>query len=350
MNRKKILIFTPVAIGLIVILLAVAGAFGSGEAEPEAPVVEERAQPIRVVKPEVRTLPRLVTYSGSIEAWEQAYITAPSGARIEKIHVDEGDRVRRGQVLVNMESANLQQALVQLDVAKNDMERMRNLLEIGSVSKQRYAQAKAQYDHALSTVEMLQKNTELRSPIDGVVTAKNFVEGEMFMAGIQAPSLLTVMQTNPLKVVVNVSENYFPFVKQNMPAVIRLDMYPDRAFAGRVAKIHPTVDPGSRTFRVEVRVDNSEQLLSPGMFARVELNLGDVTGLFVPAATVLQSPGSTTYYVYVVEDGVARRRNVEVGDRFEDYRLIVDGLPEGALVISEGTGRLNDGSKVQIVE
>lgn len=350
MNRKKILIFTPVAIGLIVLLLAVTGAFGSGEAEIDAPLTEERAQPIRVVSPVDLTLPRLVTYSGSIEAWEQAYVTAPSGSRIEKIHVDEGDRVRRGQLLVNMESANLQQAQVQLDIAKNDMERMKKLLEIGSVSQQRYEQAKAQYDNALSTIEMLQKNTELRSPIDGVVTAKHFIEGEMFMAGIQAPSLLTVMQTNPLKVIVNVSENNFPYVKQNMPAAIRLDMYPGRAFSGRVDRIHPTVDPSSRTFRVEVRVDNTEQVLSPGMFARVELNLGDVKGQFLPAATVLQSPGSNTYYVYVVDSGIARRQNVEVGDRFEEYRLIEGGLPEGALVISEGTGRLNDGSKVQIVE
>lgn len=354
MKRKKILILTPVAIGLIVLVLALAGAFGSPEEAADAGAAqasaEDAAQPVRVASAQEMTLRRTVSYSGTIEAWEQALITAPSGARIERIHVREGDRVRRGQVLVNMESANLQQVQVQLEQARNDVERLRRLVEVGSVSRQQLEQAETQYETTRSNYEMLQQNTVLRAPIDGVVTGRYFVEGEMFMPGAQSPSILTIMQTNPLKVIVNVSENYFPYVQQGMAAAIRLDMYPERGFAGHVAQIFPTVDPSSRTFRVEVRVDNPDGALSPGMFARVDLDLGEITGLFLPAAAVLQSPGSNDRFVYVVDGDVARRTVVATGPRMEEYRLIESGLSQDDRIVIEGTGRLHDGTAIRIVE
>lgn len=351
MKRKQILILTPVAIGVIVLILALSGAFGgSDEPDDAAPAeIEEAAQPVRVATVEEMTLRRTVSYSGTIEAWEQALITAPSGARIERIHVREGNFVRQGQIVVNMENANLQQAQVQLEQARNDMERMRRLVEVGSVSRQQLEQAEVQFENARSTVESLQQNTVLRSPINGVVTARHFVDGEMFMPGAQTPSILTVMQTNPLKVIVNVSENYFPYVEEGMAAAVRLDMYPGRTFDATVAQIYPTVDPSSRTFRVELRVDNPGDALSPGMFARVELDLGEITGLFLPAATIQQSPGSNETFVFKLEGTTARRTVVATGPRMEEYRLIEGGLGENDIVVTEGVGRLHEGAEVRVV-
>lgn len=350
-GNKKLLIAAPVVLAALVLVALLA--FGNDEsADTDAVDVQEEvaAAPVRVTTLTEMTLPQSVLYSGTIEPWEQALITAPGGTRIERIMVSEGARVQRGQVLVQMENAGLQQAEIQMNQARNDMERLERLVEVGSVSRQQYEQARVQYETAAANVRSLQQNTHLRAPITGVVTEKYFVDGELYMPGASAPSILTIMQTNPVKVVVNVSERYYPHVRQGMSAAVRLDTYGDRAFAGRVEKVLPTVSADSRTFRVEVRIDNGEQLLSPGMFARVQLNLGEVTGRFLPQSTVLQTPGTEDYFVFVVENDIAVRKPVQVGDRFEQYRQILGGLADGDVVVNEGMGRLDDGSPVRIIE
>lgn len=324
---------------------------GDGRAnEAPAPDLEAAGAPVRVISPGTMTLPQRISYSGSIESWEQAYITAPAGARIERIHVREGDRVRRGQVLVNMESANLRQAEVQRQQAQNDLERLERLVEIGSVARQQAEQARVQYETASAQVELLGRNTVLRSPIDGVVTARHFTEGEMFMAGAGTPSVVTIMQTNPVRVIVNVSERYYPHIRQGMTATVRLDTYGDRAFLGTVEQMVPVVSADSRTFRIELRVDNSDGSLSPGMFARVEIDLGEITGTFLPVTALVQPPGNEDPYVYVLEGDVVRRQDVRVGDRVEEYQQVIDGLSETDVVVLEGQSRLMDGARVRIVE
>ncbi|MFU8803931.1 MAG: efflux RND transporter periplasmic adaptor subunit, partial [Bradymonadaceae bacterium] len=193
-------------------------------------------------------------------------------------------------------------------------------------------------------------NTNLTSPIAGIITATHFVAGEQFMAGAQTPSIVTVQQFDPLRVVINASERYFPVVKAGMAAQVRLDAYEDRAFEGRVERINPTIDADSRTFRVEIRIDNAEGLLSPGMSARVSLELGDVTGRFLPSAAVRTRPGSDETYVYVVEEDTARQVYLETGERIEEYYRILSGLPEDALVVVEGMSRLSEESPVRIAE
>ena len=348
-ENRKLLIAAPIV--LVVLALIVLVWTGNGEAAETSSVNEEASTaPVRVTTLEEMTLPQRVSYTGTIEAWEQALITSPGGSRIEQIMVNEGDRVQRGQVLVRMENANLHQAEIQMTQARNDMERFERLVEVGSVARQQAEQARVQYETAAANVHMLQQNTNLRSPITGVVTDKYFVDGELYMPGAGAPSILTVMQTNPLKVVINVSERYYPHISQGMPAAVRLDTYGDRTFPGRVEKVLPTVSTDSRTFRVEVRLDNNEQMLSPGMFARTQLDLGEISGWFLPSASVHQSPGTDQHFVYVVEDGIALRRPVQVGERFEDYRQILSGLEDGDVIVNEGTGRLDDGGRVRIVE
>lgn len=348
-TRKRLLIFTPLAVALVglIVLLAVRG--DSAASEEPAAQVETQAVPVRVVEVTEMTLPQTVSYSGSIEPWEQALVTGPQGARIERVLVREGDRVRRGQVLIHMENASLQQAQAQMSQARADLDRMERLVEVGSVSRQQAEQARMQFENAESQVRSLSGNTHLRAPIDGVVVARHFTGGETFMAGAGAPSIVTVMQTNPVRVVVNVSERYFPVVRRGMPAVVRLDTYGDRAFRGTIEQILPTVSAESRTFRVEVRVDNPNGELSPGMFARVELDMGEVMGQFLPSGAVLQTPGTENAYVYVIEDGVAHRIDITAGNRVEAFRRIEAGLPAGATVVSEGAQRLTDGSRVRIV-
>lgn len=121
------------------------------------------------------------------------------------------------------------------------------------------------------------------------------------------------MQINPLKIIANIQEQYYPAVKLGMPVEIRTDIFPGEVFAGKVSLIYPALDASTRTFTVEVTVPNGNEKLRPGMFARSTFNMGDKEGIMVPDVAVLKQVGSSERYLYVVEDGKAERRSVKVG-------------------------------------
>ncbi|HSW39022.1 MAG TPA: efflux RND transporter periplasmic adaptor subunit [Acidobacteriota bacterium] len=309
-----------------------------------------REIPVRTVSAERRTIPQTLTQPGNLEAWETAFVTGQTGSRIARIHVNEGDAIEAGQIVAEMEDSSLRQAEIQVNSVRTDLKRMETLVGLGAVSRQQFDQVKAQYDTAESNYRLIRENTYLRSPINGIVTERHFVAGEAFMTGMDRPSIVTVMNLNPLKVAINVSERYYPQVRQGMPVQVRLDTYPNRVFRGRVEYISPAVNPDTRTFRVEIRIGNDERMLSPGMFARVSLTLKEITGIFIPAEVVQRDALAGEDYVFVVENGLARRSPVVLGDRVEALQRINAGLETGAPVISEGIGRIKDGSPVRVME
>jgi RND family efflux transporter MFP subunit len=187
----------------------------------------------------------------------------------------------------------------------------------------------------------------LRSPISGIVTARNYDNGDVF--GVQP--ILTVQQLNPLKALVNVSESYFSKVTLNMPVDIQLDVYRSEVFAGNVTLIYPTIDPSTHTFGVEVTIKNNDMRVRPGMYARVTLNFGTQQSILVPDMAVQRQVGSNDKYVYVVEnDSIAKYRKIELGQRLGDMYEILSGLQDGDQVVSAGQNRLIDGTKVEIVK
>lgn len=334
---------------LVLVIGSVACKPPAEESSAEVEETVERAAPVRVSSPEALTLPRRATYSGTLEAWEVAQITGQQGTRIDRMLVQEGDRVRRGQVLARMDDATLRQAQVELRTAQTELDRAKRLVDIGAVARQQLEQAQAAYDSISANIELLQSNTVLTSPISGIVTNRYFVAGEQFVAGAQAPALLTVQQIDPLKVIIDVAERYFPQVKMGMKATVNLDTYPGEDFAGEVTRINPTISPDSRSFRVEIRLDNEDGRLSPGMSARASLELGEVEGLFVARSAVQTQPGRDEPFVWVVQQDKAHRAFIEAGERFEDRQLVRSGLEPDAQVVTEGMSRLNEGSEVEVV-
>ena len=178
-------------------------------------------------------------FTSEIEPYKENDITpAASGVHIDRILVDVGDRVQAGQLLVTLDPTQYTQQLVQLKNAESDYNRLLPVYEAGGISTQQIEQAKAQLDVLREVVANLKRNIEYRSPLTGVVTARNAEAGDL-LAG---QPILHVMQIDPLKVIVNISEQYLPFVKQGMPVDLKVDILPDRTFEGpRVAHL-----PGAR--------------------------------------------------------------------------------------------------------
>lgn len=337
MKRNKFLKFLP----LVAFLTLVAC---GGESDEQQTGSVKR----NVTVEEVQLMPvsQLSSFTATVEAKTVNHITPAMGGRIRVIHVDVGSRVTKGQTLVAMDAASYSQQETQLATLRRDYERYSELYEVGGVSRQQIDQMKAQLDVAQSALNTIGENTGLVSPINGIVTARNYDPGDV--AG--GTPILTIENINPVKIVINVSESYYSKVSAGMPATVTVDALEGDVFEGKVSLVHPTINPVSRTFPVEIDVNNSDQRLRPGMFSRVTLNFGVNERPVVTDLAVLKQPGSNDRYVFLEKEGKAIYRRVETGTRFEDKYEIVSGLEIGDRVIVQGNTGLIEGAEVEVVD
>lgn len=319
-----------------------AGAAASGDVER-----------VRTVELTRQVISRSIEYTSNLIPFEENHLAPATPGRIEKIFVEIGDHVSKGDMLVQMDRTQLYQALIQLKNIETDFARLDTLNKVGSISKQQYDQVKAQYDITRSSVEFLQENTVLRAPFNGVISGKYYEEGELYsgapntMAGKAA--IVSIVQIDLLKAEVSISEKYFPLMHTGMDAMVTTDTYPGKTFPGKVMRIHPTIDQTTRSFTIEIKISNQGEMLRPGMFSRVSMEMGEEIALVVPSVAVLKLQGSNERYVFMEENGVARRITVTIGKRFDDkIEIISDKLKEGNRLIITGQARLVDGDKVLV--
>ena len=300
---------------------------------------------VNVTTAELKDLERTSTYTANVKADVINQITPAIPGRIEKIFVEVGKSVYRGQLLVQMDTSSLAQQNLQLVNLQRDYARLQELQKVGGIAQQQVDQVKTQIDVLTTAIKNIEENTRLRSPINGIITNRNFDNGDV--CGGQA--ILTVQQLNPLKALVYVSESYFTKVKTGMPVNIQLDIYGDEVFTGKVSLIYPTIDPSTHTFGVEVVLNNSSMRIRPGMFARVTLNFGTEKGIIVPDQTIQKQAGSNDRFVFTIENGIAKYRKVELGQRLDNYQEILSGVNAGDVVVTAGQTRLIDGTVVEII-
>ena len=283
---------------------------------------------------------------GTGSAKEAVEITATVTAKVVEIKFEDGDRVKAGQLLVTLDPTQYNQQRLQYQTALDDYNRLVPVYEAGGISAQQLEQTKAALDVQKEVLDNLRKNIEMRSPIAGVVTARNYEAGNLFTG----TPVLHVMQINPLKIIANIQEQYYPAVKLGMPVEIRTDIFPGEVFAGKVSLIYPALDASTRTFTVEVTVPNGNEKLRPGMFARSTFNMGDKEGIMVPDVAVLKQVGSSERYLYVVKDGKAERRSVKVGRQIGSDVDILSGVADGEQIAVTALSRLADGVEVEVKE
>ena len=284
-------------------------------------------------------------YTATVEAEVTNNIAPMAPVRISNIYAEVGDRVSKGQRLVQMDAANLTQLKLQLDNQKTEFNRVDELYKIGGVSKSEWEAAKMAVDIRETSYNNMLENTALLSPISGIVTARNYDNGDMYSG---ARPVLTVEQITPVKLLINVSELYFTQVKKGLPVKVKVDVYGDEEFEGKVNLVYPTINPVSRTFPVEVRLDNKDMKVRPGMFARVTLSFGTIDHVVVPDLSVQKQAGSGERYVFVYENGKVYRKVVELGRRMGDQYELISGVENNSQVVIAGQSRLLDGDEVTV--
>lgn len=336
-------------VALMAGIMAVSCGNGASKGAQQAVVaVAEEVPVVSVEQVSVRAVPQLATYTSTVQAYVKNNIAPQMAGRINKINVEIGDFVTKGQVLAEMDKAQLLQAQLQLQNQEVELERLKTLYEAGGISKSDYDAVELGYNVAKTQVENLEENTVLRSPVNGVVTARNYDAGDMY--AMSAP-IYTVEQIKPVKLLVAISESDYTKVKKGDSVEITADALPGTTFYGKVEKIYPTVDPTTRTFTVEVVVSNNYNTLRPGMFARVTVNFGSNNSVVIPDVAVVKQQGSGERFVYVLnEDGTVNYQKVVLGRRMGTEYEVLEGLSDGAKIVTGGQIRLKDGVKVTVNE
>ena len=292
-----------------------------------------------------RPVEQIHEYTATVEAEVKNNIAPSSPVRIDRILVEVGDRVSKGQKLVQMDAANLKQTKLQLDNQEVEFNRIDELYKVGGASKSEWDAAKMAYDVKKTAYQNLLENTSLLSPISGVVTARNYDSGDMYSGG---NPVLTVEKITPVKLLINVSEVYFTKVKKGAPVNVKLDVYGDEAFEGKISLIYPTIDPSTRTFQVEIQLPNQNQKVRPGMFARASLNFGTEENVVVPDLAIVKQAGAGDRYVYVYKDGKVTYNKVELGRRMGAEYELKSGVPNNSQVVIAGQTRLINGTEVEV--
>jgi len=317
----------------------------SGKQTEQVAVVDETPS-VSVVQVGVQNVPQDVTYTSTVQAFVKNNIVPQGGNRIKKINVEVGDFVKKGQVLAEMDMTQLQQAELQLVNNEIEYNRLKALYEAGGLSKSDLDAIEMAYKVSKTSYENLLENSILTSPIDGVITARNYDVGDMY--AMSAP-LFTVEQIKPVKLLVAVSESDYSKVKKGDSVTITADAVPGKTFYGKVVRLYPTVDPATRTVTVEVQVANNYNTLRPGMFTRVKLNFGTNKSVVIPDVAVVKQQGSGERFVYVLnEDGTVTYQPVVLGRRLGTEYEVLEGIQDGAQVVTGGQLRLKDGIKVVV--
>ena len=225
-------------------------------------------QNVRIQQATERLVEQTYEVTATVQPDAKNSIAPSAPGRIRNILVEVGQRVSKGQKLVQMDVANLSNLETQIENVKRIYKRTQELFNVGGASQQDLDNAKLQLDVAQTNLKNLTENTFLLSPINGVVTARNYDNGDMYSG--QMP-VLTIMNINPVKLLINVSESYYAQVKVGMNVKVGFDVFGNQNFQGKVNLIYPTIDDRTRTFAVEVKLNNNNNKIRPGMFASVTL-------------------------------------------------------------------------------
>ena len=328
----------------ILALAAVSCKQNQDKAQQAAAVREELVETTVLHPVEVM---RTIEVSTTLEGYQKVSIAPGVTGHIEHIYVDVGSRVGRGANLVRMDQQQYNTTKLTFANLALELSRLEALVASGAVSQQTYDQTKLSYDQTSESLKYLEENTFVKAPISGVISAKNYEDGELY----SGQPILELTQIGVLKALMPIPETYYPRVKAGMQVDIRSEIYPEVVFPATIEIVYPTIDPATHTFNVKVRIPNGEERLRPGMYVHSSLEMGRSEALLMPYQAVQKLTGANDRYIYLNDGGVAKRVFVQIGQRFDGkIGVLSDAVVEGVEVVTTGAEKLVDGCKLNVAK
>lgn len=329
---------------------------GCGEdaksASPEDEGDGATAIPVETNVSRVGSISAFFSGTATLEAEEEADVVAKASGVVQRLLVEEGDYVREGQVLAELDAERSSIELTQMEAnlkrLENNFVRNEELFNKTLISAEAYEQIKFQYESEKAAVELARlriKYSNIRTPIQGVVSERMVKVGAM-VAENQATFRVT--DFDPLLAVLYVPERELQKLRKGQPTELVVDAVSDKSFKGKVKRISPVVDPATGTFKVTIEAYDESGLLKPGMLARVDITFDvhdDV--VLVPKEAVVVEDGAAT--LFVVHDSVAYKRTVTTGYDDELTIEITSGLDPDLVVVTAGQTTLRDSAKVLVI-
>lgn len=295
-------------------------------------------------------------YSGILKPSRQANLGAVLPGRVEKIHCMEGEKVKKGQLLVSMSAELYTQALVEYETLKKDYQRVKNLLESESISRQDYDHVEARYKASEAKLEMLQKSTRILAPFDGTVVDFLVEEGENYLI---SPSLdpgysttsgiIRLMKQDPMYVEFNINEKEIIEWENTREISVALEAFPDTLFKAKMKGVKPLLNTLSHTATATAVLNNHSGIFWPGMYARVICKTDPKTGIALPHNTIRTRTinGETESYVWVIRNGKSFSQKIEYIEDFNN-EIIVKGIENGDMIASAGLEKLKEEMEVNV--
>ncbi|HSR69007.1 MAG TPA: efflux RND transporter periplasmic adaptor subunit [Acidobacteriota bacterium] len=363
-----------------IILLALAAACSGSDGLPEAPSSDDDSQraaaqeaapersplPVEVAPVERRDARRFLRLTGTAHLWDSFSVSAEISGKVTALHVDEGDWVEEGQILLELDrqrrllqldtgKAEVEKARLELEFAEKNLQRGKTLVERGAMSQedldalQQTAQLAANALRLarlrVSMIEDELEDTSIRSPVSGQVSQRQVSLGENILP---ASPLLTLIQYDPIEVVTEIPEYDLYTVTQGTSVEMVFDALPGRTFRGAIHRIDSVVNPQSGAFRAEIRVPNRGHVLRSGMVARIQVPAQTFRqALIIPLDALLDEEGRN--YVFAARQGTARRIPVDVIARLGSEAVVEGPLQESDLVVTRGSSNLTQGAPLQFL-
>ena len=319
----------------------------TGCANKTTEVKEERIEQVRTTILHPVEIERVISLSTNLQGYLTQNVAPSLTGKIEHIYCEVGDKKTAGDMLVRMDQTQYKTTKITLGNLAVEKKRIEQLLKSGSATRQQYDQLEAQYNSTKEQLDFLEANTYVKAPFAGVISAKNYEDGELY-AG---QAILVLTQIDKLKALVAIPETYFPLFKEGMKLTLTSEIYPDQVFPATVEVVYPTIDASSHTFQVKVVIPNTRNLLRPGMYVTTTIGLGKANVIVAPYQAVEKLVGANDRYVFINENGRAKRVSVELGQRFDqEIEIIAPEIVPGVEMVTTGQHKLVDGVKINVVE
>ncbi|WP_299781839.1 efflux RND transporter periplasmic adaptor subunit [uncultured Formosa sp.] len=306
---------------------------------------------VTVKKIQTSSETEVLNYSGTIEADNTVSLGFSVPGRISKVYVQEGLKVKQGQLLAAIDQTTYKNAFdianAGLEQANDNFNRLHNLYEKGSLPERDFIAVKVAVAQANANKNLAEKNladTNLYAPFSGMITSKMTEIGATAAPGVPA---FTVMKTNKVYAKASITESEIAKLKIGTDAKVEISSL-NEIFNGKVAIVNPSADALTRTFNVKVRIDNNEDKLLPGMISTIKINTGNtVKVISIPSESVVRD-ANNILYVFVVKNNKAIKKRVSLGNFKGNEVIVTEGLAIGDSVVIAGNKNLKDGQTVSL--
>ena len=311
--------------------------------------------PVTVKSMDPQPFEHYIEITGKLEAEKDAFISPEMNGQINKIYVKEGQSVKEGQLLLSLNTSitesSIQEVKTGLELANKLYEKQKGLWEQKIGSEMQYLEAKNVMEQAearLATLEAQLDMARVRAPFTGVVETIMLKEGELAVPGMQVIQMVSLYN---LKLYGNISERYMTSIKKGEIVIVD---FPDVEGLNVKVPIHRVgnvIDDASRTFRIEMKINNRQKTLKPNMYSTIQVNDFKTASAFVvPSVSIKQDIKGNYLYVATPEEGElkARKRYVETGLSYKDQTMIKEGVSKGEEVIVKGFAQVSDGVNISV--